>query len=113
MILTILVLFLLITAVVYYKVGFKNILDCYAKWFEEGYWVNYNVVEALAWGAKAAVILPALLWQKEIWWLHFITLFTSAALIWVNERKLIPTLVIFNTMWIGISSIVIVRNIMG
>jgi hypothetical protein len=111
MISTILILFVAITAIVYHKVGFKKILDCYAKWFEEGYWVNYNIVEALAWGSKTAVILPALLFQKEIWWLHFITLSTSAALIWVNERKINPTLIIFNTIWIGISSIVIVRNI--
>lgn len=113
MTLAIILLFFVTTAFVYYKVGFKNIVNCYSKWFDEGYWVNYNIVEALAWGAKAAVILPALIWQKEIWWLHIITLVTSAALIWVNERKLIPTLVLFNTMWIGISSIVIIRNIMS
>ena len=45
-------------------------------WFEDGYWVNYNVVEAFAWLAKAAVILPGLIWQKEIWELHIVTLLT-------------------------------------
>ena len=103
--------FFTITAFVYFKVGYANIGRSYRMWFQEGYWVNYNVVEAGAWIAKAAVILPGLIWQKEIWQLHIVTLFTSALLIWVSERKLLPTMVAFNTLWIGLSSVVIVRNI--
>ena len=101
-------LFLVITALVYARVGFANITNSYRMWFEDGYWVNYNIVEALAWLAKAAVILPGLVWQKEIWQLHIVTLLTSALLIWVSERKLLPTMVAFNTLWIGLSSVVIV-----
>lgn len=104
-------LFTAVTFLVYYHVGLGNILKSYGLWFGEGYWVNYNVVEAVSWLAKAAVILPGLIWQKEIWQLHIITLFTSAALIWVSERKLLPTMVAFNTLWIGLSSVVIVRNL--
>ena len=104
-------LFLVITTLVYARVGFVNIANSYRMWFEDGYWVNYNVVEALAWLAKAAVILPGLIWQKEVWELHIITLLTSALLIWVSERKLLPTMVAFNTLWIGLSSVVIVRNL--
>lgn len=103
--------FLTITAFVYFRVGYRNIANSYGMWFQQGYWVNYNVVEAGAWLAKAAVILPGLIWQKEIWQLHLVTLFTSALLIWVSERKLLPTMVAFNTLWIGLSSVVIVRNI--
>ena len=83
--------FLAITVFVYFRVGYKNISNSYGMWFQ-GYRVNYNIVEAGAWLAKAAVILPGLIWQKEIWQLHLITLFTSALLIWVSERKL-PTMV--------------------
>ena len=104
-------LFLFITTLVYARVGFVNIANSYRMWFEDGYWVNYNIVEALAWLAKAAVILPGLVWQKEIWELHVVTLLTSALLIWVSERKLLPTMVAFNTLWIGLSSVVIVRNL--
>jgi len=110
-ILTASLLFLGITALVYYHVGLGSIVKSYRMWFEEGYWVNYNVVEAIAWVAKAAVILPGLIWQQEIWQLHVITLVTSALLIWVSERKLLPTMVAFNTLWIGLSSVVIVRNL--
>ena len=100
-----------ITLLVYHHVGWNNVRNCYRMWQEDGYWTNYNVVEAVAWLAKAAVILPALIWGVEIWWLHIITLATSAALIWASERKLLPTLVAFNTLWIGISSIVITRKL--
>ncbi len=104
-------LFLVITSLVYVRVGVANITNSYRMWFEEGYWVNYNIVEAVAWLGKAAVILPGLIWQKEIWQLHIVTLLTSALLIWVSERKLLPTMVAFNTLWIGLSSVVIVRNL--
>jgi len=105
-------LFLVITLLVYARIGFSKIVSSYGMWFEPGYWVNYNIAEALAWVAKAAVILPGLIWQKEIWQLHIITLVTSALLIWVSERKLLPTMVAFNTLWIGLSSIVVVRNVL-
>ena len=105
-------LFLVITLLVYARIGFSKIVSSYGMWFEPGYWVNYNIVEALAWVAKAAVILPGLIWQKEIWQLHIITLVTSALLIWVSERKLLPTMVAFNTLWTGLSSIVVVRNVL-
>jgi len=103
--------FLTLTTIVYTRVGWSNIVSTYKMWFDRSYWVNYNIIEAMAWGAKTLVILPALIWGVEIWWLHFITLTTSALLIWASERKLLPTLVAFNTLWIGISSIVIVRHL--
>jgi len=103
--------FFTITAFIYFRVGYENIIKSYRMWFQNGYWVNYNIVEAGAWLAKAAVILPGLIWQKEIWQLHLITLLTSGLLIWVSERKLLPTMVAFNTLWIGLSSVIIVRNI--
>lgn len=107
-----LALFITLTTLVYAHVGFGNILKSYRMWFEDGYWVNYNVVEAVAWIAKAAVIIPGLVWQREVWQLHIVTLLTSALLIWVSERKLLPTMVAFNTLWIGLSSVVIARNVL-
>ena len=55
-------LVLSITTLLYARVGFANIANSYRMWFEDGYWVSYNVVEALAWLAKALVILPGLIW---------------------------------------------------
>ena len=80
-------------------------------WFTKKYWTDYNIVEACAWGAKAVIIIPGLLFKIEIWWLYFLTLITSIMLVWASEKKLLPTLVGFNTMWIWLSLMVLVRHI--
>lgn len=59
-------LFVALTTLVYAHIGFGNILKGYPIWFEESYWSNYNVVEAIVWSAKAAVIIPSLVWQPEV-----------------------------------------------
>ena len=100
----------LLTLVVYAVVGWRRIADCMALWLRRDYWTSYNTVEFLAWGAKAGVIVPGLVFGVEVWWLHAATLGTSIALIWASMRKLLPTLVMFNTLWIFLSTTVIVRH---
>jgi hypothetical protein len=77
----------------------------------KSYWTDYNVIEFAAWMAKAAIIVPGLIFGKEIWWLHFFTLLTSSLLIWSSMKKSLPTLIVFNTLWIIISLTIILRNI--
>jgi len=101
----------LLTIFIYNQVGWKAIKDCYKLFGNREYWTNYNVVEFLAWATKAAVIVPGLVFGIEIWELHILTLVTSAALIWASMKKLLPTLVAFNTLWIFLSMSVIVRNL--
>ncbi|GGY53880.1 hypothetical protein [Parvularcula lutaonensis] len=101
-----------ITIVVYTVVGWQPIADCMRMWLRRDYWTAYNTVEFLAWGTKAAVIVPGLVFGFEIWWLHVLTLGTSVALIWASMRKLLPTLIAFNTLWIFLSMTVIVRRFM-
>ena len=102
-----------LTVAVYTVVGWRPITDCLAMWGRRDYWTSYNTVEFLAWGAKAAVIVPGLVFGYEVWWLHLMTLGTSIALIWASMRKLLPTLVMFNTLWIFLSTTVVVRHFMG
>lgn len=102
-----------ITITLYYFVGWSRIVECMKMWFRRDYWTDYNIVEFAAWIAKATIIIPGLIFGLEIWWLHFFTLVTSSALIWASMRKLLPTLVAFNTLWIGISSFIIVRHVWG
>ena len=78
---------------------------------DKEYWTNYNVIELSAWMAKAAIIIPGLVFGKEIWWLHFITLCTSSLLIWASMRKSLPTLIVFNTIWIMISLTIILKHL--
>ena len=102
-----------ITLIVYAVVGWRRIADCMALWPRRDYWTSYNTVEFLAWGAKAGVIVPGLLFGVEVWWLHLATLGTSVALIWASMRKLLPTLVAFNTLWIFLSTTVVLRHLAG
>jgi len=98
-------------ALLYYKIGFGNVKQCMHMWTQKVYWTDYNVIEFAAWFAKGCIIIPGLIFHIELWYLHVLTLITSSMLIWASMRKRLPTLLAFNTMWIILSSIVIVRNI--
>jgi hypothetical protein len=103
----------IITAAVYSHVGWRRIADCMRMWLRRDYWTSYNTVEFAAWFTKAVVIVPGLVFGMEIWQLHVLTLGTSAALIWASMKKLLPTLIAFNTLWIFLSSIIIIRHFTG
>ena len=79
--------------------------------FDKKYWTDYNIIEFAAWMAKAVIIVPGLIFGIEIWWLHFLTLTTSSLLIWASMRKSLPTLIVFNTIWIIISLSIIVKHL--
>lgn len=75
------------------------------------YWTNYNTIEFAAWMAKAIIIVPGLIFGIELWYMHFLTLLTSSLLIWASMRKSLPTLIVFNTVWIIISLTIILKHI--
>lgn len=95
----------------YRHIGFDKIKDCYLKWFTRSYWTDYNIVEAMSWITKAIIIVPGLIFGVSIWQLYFFTLLTSLALIWASNRKLLPTLVAFNTLWVWLSLMVLVQHL--
>jgi hypothetical protein len=43
--------------------------------------------------------------------MHFLTLLTSSLLIWASMRKSLPTLILFNTIWICISLTILIRHL--
>ena len=98
--------------VVYHHSGWKKIYDCYRMWFTKEYWTDFNIVEAVSWAAKAFIIVPGLIFGIQIWWLYFLTLATSLTLIWASNKKLLPTLVWFNTMWAWISCMVLAQHLL-
>lgn len=102
-----------LTVVSYSVVGWERIAHCMRMWLRRDYWTSYNTVEFAAWFTKAAVIVPGLVFGQELWQLHFLTLGTSIALIWASMKKLLPTLVAFNTLWIFLSSTIIIRHLFG
>jgi len=104
---------IILVIIVYTHSGWKNISSCYRLWVTKEYWTNYNTVEALSWTAKAIIIVPALVFGVNIWQLYIISLITSMMLIWASNKKLLPTLVGFNTLWIWISLMVISQHIIN
>ena len=102
---------LIFVFMVYKHTGFANIKNCYKMFFTKKYWTNYNTVEFLSWIAKAIIIIPGLIFKISLWWLFFLTLLTSLTLIWASNKKLLPTLVGFNTLWVWISCMVLAQHI--
>jgi hypothetical protein len=98
-------------AIVYTHTGWQKIKECYAMWFTKEYWTNYNIVEAMSWLTKAIIIVPGLIFGIQLWWLYFLTLITSVSLIWASNKKLLPTLVAFNTLWVWISCMVLTQHL--
>jgi hypothetical protein len=101
----------ILVLIVYSKSGWINIRDCYKLWLTKEYWTNYNVVEFLSWVTKAIIIIPGLVFGIQIWWLFFLTLATSLTLIWASNKKLLPTLVGFNTLWVWLSCMVLSQKL--
>jgi hypothetical protein len=100
-----------IVAVIYTHSGWRNIRDCYSMWFTRAYWTDYNIIEAASWIAKAVIIVPGLVFGLQIWQLYFVALITSSTLIWASNKKLLPTLVGFNTLWIWLACMVLAQHL--
>lgn len=92
-------------------VGWNTIWKRILMFKDKTYWTDYNIIEFCAWMAKAIIIIPGLLFGIELWYFHFLTLLTSSLLIWASMKKDLPTLIIFNTIWILISLTIITRNL--
>lgn len=105
------VAFVILIGIVYTHSRWDKIRDCYGMWFTREYWTDYNTVEFASWAAKAVIIVPGLIFGISIWWLFFLTLFTSLTLIWASNKKLLPTLVGFNTIWVWISCMVLAQHL--
>lgn len=105
------IIWLLLTTIVYQHSGFSKIKNCFAMFLTKEYWTSYNIIEFISWLTKAIIIIPGLIFNIQIWWLYILTLATSLSLIWASNKKLLPTLVGFNTIWAWISCMVIAKHI--
>lgn len=105
------IVYIAFIATLFGLIGYKKIWNKLLMFTDREYWINYNTIEFAAWMAKAAIIVPGLVFGKELWWLHFLTLVTSSLLIWASMRKSLPTLIVFNTLWIVISLTIILKHI--
>jgi hypothetical protein len=101
----------LLISVVYTHTRWSRIIEVYKMWFTKNYWTDYNIIEALSWFTKAMIIVPGLIFGIQVWWFYFLTLITSLTLIWASNKKLLPTLVAFNTLWVWISCMVLTQHL--
>lgn len=105
------VVWAVLIGVSYTHSNWHAIIDCYKMWFTKEYWTDYNKVEFASWFTKALIIVPGLIFGVQVWWFYFLTLATSVTLIWASNRKLLPTLVAFNTLCTWISCMVLAQHL--
>jgi hypothetical protein len=74
------------------------------------YWNLPNTVEFFAFMTKAAIIIPGLLFDTQIWWLYIIALGTSLSLVWSSTVKTLPTIIWFNILWSALATLAIVKH---
>jgi hypothetical protein len=103
--------YIVFIGLLYYLVGIKKITSRLLLFKTKDYWTDYNIIEFASWMAKAIIIVPGLIFGIEIWYFHFITLITSSLLIWASMKKSLPTLIVFNTIWIVISLTIILKHL--
>jgi hypothetical protein len=103
--------YIVFIGLLYYLVGIKKITSRLQLFKTKDYWTDYNIIEFASWMAKAIIIVPGLIFGIEIWYFHFITLITSSLLIWASMKKSLPTLIVFNTIWIIISLTIILKHL--
>jgi hypothetical protein len=75
----------------------------------KSYWNKPNTVEFFAFMTKAAIIIPGLLFNTQIWWLYIIALVTSLSLIWSSTVKTLPTIIWFNIVWSILATTAIIK----
>jgi hypothetical protein len=75
----------------------------------KAYWDKPNTVEFFAFMTKAAIIIPGLLFNTQIWWLYIIALITSLSLIWSSTVKTLPTIIWFNILWSLLAATAIIK----
>lgn len=77
---------------------------------EKSYWNKPNSIEFLAFMTKITIIFPGLLFGKQWWWLYIFALASSMALIWTSTVKTLPTIIIFNALWVILASSAIIKH---
>jgi len=104
-------IYIFFISLLFYIIGYKKIWNKILMFKSKEYWTDYNTIEFAAWMAKAIIIVPGLIFGIELWYMHFLTLITSSLLIWASMKKSLPTLIVFNTLWIVISLTIIIKNL--
>ena len=89
---------------------FKKIILAVKIMISREYWTKVNTVEAWGFATKIAIIFPGLLLGKQLWWLYIFAIISSVALIWTSTKKTLPTIILFNVVWVVLASLAIIKH---
>ena len=92
------------------KLFVKKIIDALKTMSSKGYWSKVNAVEAWGFATKIGIIFPGLLFGYQWWWLYIFAIISSLSLIWTSTEKTLPTIIIFNVLWIILASLSIAKH---
>jgi len=88
----------------------SKIVNAVKSMSRRSYWNRANSVEAWGFATKIAIIFPGLLFGKQFWWLYIFAIASSVALIWSSTIKTLPTIIIFNVLWVILASAAIIKH---
>ena len=88
----------------------QKIVDAVKIMSKKEYWNRPNTVEAWGFATKIAIIFPGLLLGKQWWWLYIFAIISSTALIWSSTKKTLPTIILFNVLWVILASASIIKH---
>ena len=91
----------------------QKIVDAVKTMSKKEYWNRPNIVEAWGFATKILIIFPGLLLGKQWWWLYIFAIASSIALIWTSTRKTLPTIIIFNVVWVLLATTAIIKHFAG
>lgn len=91
-------------------VFFKKIIEAIRTMSNRSYWTKVNTVEAWGFITKIAIIFPGLLFDKQWWWIYFFAIASSVSLIWTSTHKTLPTIILFNVLWVILASLSILKH---
>jgi hypothetical protein len=92
------------------NIFFKKIQNAINTMSSKNYWTKANIVEAWGFGTKIAIIFPGLLFGYQWWWIYIFALISSIALIWSSTVKTLPTIILFNVLWVILASLSIIKH---
>jgi hypothetical protein len=92
------------------KIFFKKIQNAINTMSSKNYWTKANIVEAWGFGTKIVIIFPGLLFGYQWWWIYIFALISSIALIWSSTVKTLPTIILFNVLWLILASLSIIKH---
>lgn len=92
------------------KLFINKIIDALKTMSSKGYWSKVNAVEAWGFATKIGIIFPGLLFGYQWWWLYIFAIISSLSLIWTSTEKTLPTIIVFNVLWVILASLSIAKH---